>query len=88
MYQTIVTIIGAVFLPIIWVYILKAPVMFYRHTGLKMQKPFSCGFCLSFWISFFSLLFKTNFIDAIFISSIVPFIYLYAEDLITNKWEL
>ncbi len=22
---------------------------------LKMQKPFSCGFCLSFWITFFSL---------------------------------
>jgi hypothetical protein len=88
MYQIITTIIGAVFLPIIWLYILKAPYKMFLWIGLKMQKPFSCGLCLSFWISFISLFLQTKFIDAIFISSAVPFIYLWMEDLITNKWEL
>lgn len=88
MYQAIVSLIGGIFLPIIWLYIFKAPAVMYKLTKLKMQKPLSCGFCLAFWITFFSLMFKTNFIDAIFISSIAPFMYLYVEDLITNKWEL
>jgi hypothetical protein len=88
MYQAITCLTGGIFLPIIWLYIFKAPYHFNRITRLRMQKPFSCGFCLAFWITFFSLWLKTNFIDAIFIGSIAPFMYLYVEDLITNKWEL
>jgi len=88
MYQAIISLIGGVFLPIIWLYILKAPKTYYRWTKLNMDKPFNCGFCLSFWITFFSLWLKTNFMDAIFIGSMAPFMYLYVEDFITNKWEL
>jgi hypothetical protein len=43
---------------------------------------------MSFWISFFFLILKTDLLEAIFISSIVPFIYLYVEDHFTNKFEL
>ena len=88
MYQAIINILGAIFLPIIWLHILKLPFKFIKYTGLKVMKPFGCGFCLAFWISFFSFIFKTNLINSIFISSAVPFMYLYIEDLITNKWEL
>lgn len=87
MYQIITTIVGAVFLPIIWLFILKVPYKLLLWTGLKIQKPFNCGFCLSFWITFFSLLLQTNFIEAIFISSGVPFLYLMVEDFLTNKFE-
>ncbi len=86
MFEEIVSIIGGVCLPLIWLYILKAPVMFKRITGLKMIKPFSCGFCLAFWIAFIYLICKTNLIDSIFISSAAPFLYIYFEDLILNKW--
>jgi hypothetical protein len=85
MYQEISTITGAVFLPIIYLYILKIPHYFTKYTGFKMVKPFNCGFCLSFWICLINLSMKTNFIDAIFISSATPFIYLWIEDYITNK---
>lgn len=88
MYQGLVSVLGAIGLTLIWFYILKAPFHFKKWTGLNMQKPFSCAFCMSFWICFFSLLVKTNLLEAIFISSITPFMYLYVEDLITNKWEL
>jgi hypothetical protein len=43
---------------------------------------------MSFWISFFFLILKTDLISAIFISSAVPFIYLLVEAYITNKFEL
>jgi hypothetical protein len=43
---------------------------------------------MSFWISFFFLILKTDLLSAIFISSAVPFIYLYVEDHFTNKFEL
>jgi hypothetical protein len=43
---------------------------------------------MSFWISFFFLMLKTDLLSAIFISSGVPFIYLYVEDHFTNKFEL
>jgi hypothetical protein len=43
---------------------------------------------MSFWISLFFLVLKTDLLSAIFISSAVPFIYLYAEDHFTNKFEL
>lgn len=88
MYQAIISLIGGIFLPIIWLYIFKAPALMWKYTKLKMDKPFSCGFCLAFWITFFSLWLKTNFMDAIFIGSMAPFMYLYVEDFITNKWEL
>lgn len=88
MHQEVITITGSVFLPIIYLYILKIPNYFTKYTGIRMVKPFNCGFCLSFWICLFTLSLKTNFIDAIFISSITPFIYLWIEDLITNKFIL
>jgi hypothetical protein len=88
MYQEISIIIGSVFLPIIYIYIIKFPVKFEKYTKLKMVKPFNCGFCLSFWVALISLSLKTNFIDSIFISSAVPFIYLWVEDLLTNKFML
>jgi hypothetical protein len=43
---------------------------------------------MSFWISLFFLVLKTDLLEAIFISSAVPFIYLYVEDHFTNKFEL
>jgi hypothetical protein len=88
MYQAIVGVLGSVGLVMIWHYILKVPHYFWKVTGLNMDKPFSCGFCLSFWTCLIYLMFKTNWLDAIFISSVAPFVYLYAEDFITNKWEL
>lgn len=88
MYQEVHLVIGSVFIPLIYIYIIKVPTLFFKLTGKKMVKPFNCGFCLSFWISLITLCLKTNFIDSIFISSAVPFIYLWAEDLITNKYIL
>ena len=88
MYQEMYLVIGSVFIPMIYIYIIKIPSLFTKYTGKKMVKPFNCGFCLSFWISLISLSLKTNFIDSIFISSAVPFIYLWAEDFITNKFYL
>jgi hypothetical protein len=88
MYQEISLIIGSIFLPIIYIYIIKFPLLFEKYTRIKMVKPFNCGFCLSFWTALISLSIKTNFIDSIFISSAIPFIYLYVEDLITNKFIL
>ena len=88
MYQGIIGVLGSVCLVMIWIHILNMPYQMMKYTGLKMQKPFSCGFCLSFWLCLVYLIFKTNLVDAIFISSIAPFVYLYTEDYVTNKWEL
>jgi hypothetical protein len=88
MYKEIYLIIGSIFLPLIYIYIIKVPYHFEKYTGIKLVKPFNCGFCLSFWTALISLSMKTNFIDSIFISSAVPFIYLWIEDLITNKFML
>lgn len=88
MYQGFVSILGALFLPMIWLYILKIPYNFTRITRRRIIKPFNCGFCLSFWIGFISLMMQTKFMDAIFISSSIPFIYIYVEDFIMNKWKL
>ena len=88
MYQEVIALTGSVFIPIIYLYILKIPQGITKRTGIKLRKPFNCGFCLSFWICLISLSLKTNFVDAIFISSSAPFIYLWMEDLITNKYIL
>lgn len=89
MYKEIIALIGGVFLSMIWIHLFKVPIRFYKIFNRRLVKPFGCGFCLSFWLSFFFLLnLKTNFIDAIFICSIAPFLYLYFEDYITNKWHL
>jgi hypothetical protein len=88
MYQAITSILGAVFISLIWVYIIKAPIFLYKITKIKIGKPLNCGFCMAFWLCFFYMLLKTNLMDSIFISSIAPFLFLYVEDFITNKWEL
>ena len=88
MYQITVSILGAIGITLIYFYILNFPKFFKEVTGRKLAKPFSCSFCLSFWISLFFLILKTDLLEAIFISSAVPFIYLYVEDHFTNKFEL
>jgi hypothetical protein len=88
MYYGAVSILGAIGLTLIYFYIINIPAIFARIFGVNLRKPFSCSFCMSFWISFIYLLFNTNTIEAIFISSTTPFIYLIVEDFITNKFEL
>lgn len=88
MYQITASILGSIGITMIYFYILNIPALFTRITKRKLVKPFSCSFCLSFWISLFFLILKTDLIDAIFISSITPFAYLIFEDYFTNKFEL
>lgn len=88
MYQAAISILGSIGITLTYFYILNIPALFTRLTKRKLVKPFSCSFCMSFWISLAFLILKTDLLSAIFISSIVPFIYLYVEDLFTNKFEL
>ena len=88
MYQAAVSILGSIGITLIYFYILNFPKFFKKVTGRNLVKPFSCSFCMSFWISLFFLMLKTDLIEAIFISSIVPFMYLNVEDHFTNKFEL
>jgi len=88
MYQIAVSVLGAIGLTLLYYYILNFPKFFKEVTGRNLVKPFSCSFCMSFWISFFFLILKTDLLEAIFISSAVPFIYLYVEDHFTNKFQL
>lgn len=88
MYQAAASILGSIGITLIYFYILNLPKKFNEVTGRNLVKPFSCSFCMSFWISLFFLILKTDLLSAIFISSAVPFIYLFVEDLITNKFEL
>ena len=88
MYQIAVGLLGSVGLTLLYFYILNLPKFFKEVTGRKLVKPFSCSFCMSFWISFFFLILKTDLLEAIIISSAVPFIYLYVEDYLTNKFQL
>ena len=88
MYQIAVSVLGSVGLTLLYFYILNLPKFFKEVTGRNLLKPFSCSFCMSFWISFFFLILKTDLLSAIFISSAVPFIYLLVEAYITNKFEL
>jgi hypothetical protein len=87
MFDNFYIVLGSIFIPIIYLYILKIPYWFEFYSGYKLMKPFDCGFCLSFWISLFFLNLQNNFIHSLFISSSVPFIYLFIENKITNKWE-
>lgn len=88
MYQIAVSVLGSVGLTLIYFYTINIPALFQRLIKRKLVKPFSCSFCMSFWISLFFLILKTDLLEAIFISSIVPFIYLYVEDHLTNKFQL
>jgi hypothetical protein len=88
MHTFAVGILGSIGLTLIYFYIINIPKLFKHYTGLKLVKPFSCSFCMSFWFSFFFLILKTDFISAIFISTTTPFIYLIIEDYFTNKFEL
>lgn len=88
MYQAAVGVLGSVGLTLIYFYILNFPKIFKEVTGRKLVKPFSCSFCMSFWISLAYLLLNTSIVEAIFISSCTPFLYLVIEDYITNKFEL
>ena len=88
MYQIAVGLLGSIGITLIYFYILNLPKKFKEVTGRKMVKPFSCSFCMSFWICLSYLLWNTTVIEAIFIGSTTPFIYLLIEDYLTNKFEL
>ena len=88
MYQIAVGLLGSIGITLIYFYILNLPKKFKEVTGRKLVKPFSCSFCMSFWICLSYLLWNTSIVEAIFIGSTTPFIYLLIEDYLTNKFEL
>lgn len=88
MHQIAVGLLGSIGITLIYFYILNLPKKFKEVTGRKMIKPFSCSFCMSFWICLSYLLWNTSFVEAIFIGSTTPFIYLLIEDYLTNKFQL
>lgn len=88
MYQAAVGLLGSIGITLIYFYILNLPKKFKEVTGRKLVKPFSCSFCMSFWICLSYMLWNTSFVEAIFISSTTPFIYLLIEDYLTNKFQL
>lgn len=88
MYQIAVGLLGSIGITLIYFYILNLPKKFKEVTGRKLVKPFSCSFCMSFWICLSYLLWNTSIVEAIFISSCTPFVYLVIEDYFTNKFEL
>ena len=88
MYQIAVGVLGSVGLTLLYFYIMNFPKIFKKVTGRFLGRPFGCSFCMSFWISLGYLLWNTSIVEAIFISSCTPFVYLIIEDYITNKFEL
>ena len=88
MYLATIGVLGSVGITLIYFYILNFPKIFKKVTGRNLVKPFSCSFCMSFWISLFFLILKTDLLNAIFIGSCTPFVYLLIEDYFTNKFEL
>jgi len=88
MHTAAIGILGSVGITLIYFYILNIPRVFKNITGRNLVKPFSCSFCMSFWISLFFLILKTDLLNAIFIGSCTPFVYLVIEDYFTNKFEL
>lgn len=88
MHTAAIGILGSVGITLIYFYILNLPKKFKEVTGRKLVKPFSCSFCMSFWICLFFLILKTDLLNAIFISSCTPFVYLLIEDYLANKFEL
>ena len=88
MYQAAVGLLGSIGITLIYFYILNLPKKFKEVTGRKLVKPFSCSFCMSFWICLSYLLWNTSIVEAIFIGSTTPFIYLLIEDYLTNKFQL
>jgi len=88
MHTAAIGILGSVGITLIYFYILNIPRVFKNITGRNLVKPFSCSFCMSFWISLFFLILKTDLLNAIFIGSCTPFVYLLIEDYFTNKFEL
>lgn len=88
MYLAAVGVLGSIGITLIYFYILNFPKIFKKVTGRNLVKPFSCSFCMSFWISLFFLILKTDLLNAIFIGSCTPFVYLIIEDYFTNKFEL
>jgi hypothetical protein len=88
MHTAAVGVLGSVGITLIYFYILNFPKIFKKVTGRNLVKPFSCSFCMSFWISLLFLILKTDLLNAIFIGSVTPFVYLIIEDYFTNKFEL
>jgi hypothetical protein len=88
MHQIAIGILGSAGITLLYFYIFNIPAKFKKLTGGRLGKPFNCSFCLSFWISLAYFLWNTTMLDAIFISSLTPFIYLLIEEYLTNKFEL
>jgi hypothetical protein len=88
MYKTIIGILGAISLSFIYYYILDIPKLFFKFGKIKLVKPFSCPFCMSFWFSFTYLLFNSelNLIDSLFAATLTPILYLFIEDKLLSKW--
>lgn len=84
MYSSIVGVLGACTMTLIYYYILNIP-KYLREREWSI-KPLNCGFCMSFWFCFIYQLSQNNLMDAIFISSIAPFLYLFIEDKFLEKW--
>lgn len=85
MYQTAIGLLGSSFITLIYYYILTIPKHLKEKFSLNI-KPFNCGFCMSFWFCFTYMLTQNNLLDSLFISSASPFIYLFIEDKILQKW--
>jgi hypothetical protein len=88
MYLAAVSVLGSIGITLLYYYIINIPKIFKKVTGITLGKPLGCTFCMSFRISLFFLILKTDLIYAIFISSCTPFVYLIIEDYFTNKFEL
>jgi hypothetical protein len=88
MYKTIIGILGGISLSLLYYYFLEIPKLITKLCGIKLVKPFSCPFCMSFWLSFIYNTFNTdcNFIDAVYVSTITPILYLFIEEQILKKW--
>lgn len=87
MYKAVIGILGSISLSLLYYYILQIPKKITTFTKIKLRKPFSCPFCMSFWFNIvYQLISGQSIIDALFISTITPFLYLISEDKFLSKW--
>lgn len=89
MYKAIIGILGGITLSLLYYYILQIPQKISKLCKIKLVKPFTCPFCMSFWFCFiYQLAFtEISFIDCLYISTSTPFLYLITEDKFLNKWK-
>ena len=88
MYQAAVGVLGSIGITLIYFYIVNVQKVVRNVFRFNLPKPFSCSFCMSFWFSMAYMICHVDLVEAVYTSSIAPFIYLYVEDYVTNKWQL